>query len=202
MLGEEEMAILRAKDWAGFQAIVHDHPHIVQSKDENGRNPLHFVSRTGDAETVKVLLQHGADPNAQDDNGWTALHSASRRGHSGVAELLLASGALCNLTDESGWTALMVAVNNNATEVVKVLLNAGADVTILNEKERTARDIGVICEHHQAVEMIDQEVRRRKAERLRAFLMGTLRRNTRTNHTMVLMLPVDVLGVIASLVCE
>eukprot|EP00300_Choanocystis_sp_HF-7_P007891 c15566_g1_i4.p1 GENE.c15566_g1_i4~~c15566_g1_i4.p1 ORF type:complete len:210 (+),score=41.23 c15566_g1_i4:35-631(+) len=197
MLTRKDIAVLRANDWPELQAMVHERPAIVHSTDEDGWTFLHFLAGSGDTHTVMFLLLHGADPNAQDESGWTTLHSAARRGHGEIVSLLLRSGALCNIINESGWTALMVAVNNNAIQVVKVLLEAGADLTTPNEQGRTARDVGVICEHEEAVAMIDQEVRRRKSERLRTFLIGTLRRR----NSLVRMLPVDVLGVIASLVC-
>jgi ankyrin repeat protein len=34
---------------------------------------LHYAAKAGFVKTIKVLLDHGADPAAQDDNGFTAL---------------------------------------------------------------------------------------------------------------------------------
>jgi ankyrin repeat protein len=38
----------------------------VNRSDSDGRTPLHIVSSEGNYETVKLLLQHGANLNAKD----------------------------------------------------------------------------------------------------------------------------------------
>ena len=39
----------------------------------NGATPLHYVVRAGFVETIQILLEHGADPDALDDSGRTPL---------------------------------------------------------------------------------------------------------------------------------
>jgi len=53
----------------------------------------HYPSGANDPQTVKLLLQKGADVNAQDKYGETALKRAQRRGHKEIVELLKAHGA-------------------------------------------------------------------------------------------------------------
>ena len=45
------------------------------------------------AETVRLLLDHGADVNARTDDGWTALIAAATRGNAETVRLLLDRGA-------------------------------------------------------------------------------------------------------------
>ena len=50
-----------------------------------GTRPLlHVLAAQGDPDAVKVLLEHGADPDSVSDNGWTALDWATGRGRGGL----------------------------------------------------------------------------------------------------------------------
>ena len=64
----------------------------------------------GGLETVKSLIEQGADVHAVDDFlGWTALMWASFYRRTETAELLLAKGADIHATDNDGETVLMMA---------------------------------------------------------------------------------------------
>jgi ankyrin repeat protein len=39
----------------------------------NGATPLHYVVKAGFVQTIRILLEHGADPDALDDRGRTPL---------------------------------------------------------------------------------------------------------------------------------
>jgi uncharacterized protein len=63
-------------------------------------------------ETVKMLLDDGADVNAVDDNGETAMHGAAYQSRSQLVQLLAERGAdinIWNRKNTSGWTPLMIA---------------------------------------------------------------------------------------------
>ncbi len=54
----------------------------IDAVDHNGVTPLHLAAIMGDeyVEAVRMLLEHGANPNTKDAiNGQTPLHSATRR---------------------------------------------------------------------------------------------------------------------------
>lgn len=65
-------ALLRAHAFIEtcFQNIGADGVNIA---DEQGMSPLHYACLFGDEKTIKILMQHGADPTLQDNNGKTAL---------------------------------------------------------------------------------------------------------------------------------
>ena len=42
----------------------------------------------GHTDTIRALLDAGADVNAKDNEGWTALHEAEIGGHTEVVEIL------------------------------------------------------------------------------------------------------------------
>ena len=47
-----------------------------------GETPLAYVVRGGTVETVRFLLDHGADPNQPGEHGCTVLHVAAGAGSS------------------------------------------------------------------------------------------------------------------------
>lgn len=91
-----------------------------------GSTPLLFAARSGDAESAKLLLEHGANPNDALPDGTSALVLAAHSGHRQVALVLLDKGA--NPNDLGiGYTALHAAVLRSDPELVKALLAKGAD---------------------------------------------------------------------------
>ena len=63
------------------------------SKDKNKLQAILFASSIGNAKIVKVLLAHGANPNATDGRGDTPLVKASHKNHASVVTLLCENGA-------------------------------------------------------------------------------------------------------------
>ena len=62
-------------------------------------------------ETVKFLVEHGADVNAAGQYGWTALHAAAYQGMNDVIEYLVSKGANIDQKDEFGQTALSISLS-------------------------------------------------------------------------------------------
>ena len=89
---------------------------------------IHFASRQGRADVIRLLLQHNADLNATDKDNCTPLHWASE-GHADVAQILLENGADINVVSDHG-TPLCVASDYGHLKVVQLLLERGADVNI------------------------------------------------------------------------
>ena len=70
---------------------------LANWKDSSGWTALHeacsTAGNTRTVETVRVLLDHGADPSAKDENGTTCLHTACDNGDVATAKLLMEVGA-------------------------------------------------------------------------------------------------------------
>jgi hypothetical protein len=97
----------------------------------DGCAPLYIAVRQGDVETVRVLLQHGADANVSTGGGSTPLCRAAQNGAFGVLELLLEDPNIrVDQPRHGGRTPLFVAAQHGHGQCVEALLEAGADATI------------------------------------------------------------------------
>jgi ankyrin repeat protein len=76
-----------------------------------GLTPLIFASREGDVESVKALLDAGADVNQTSEYGWTPLLTAVNNRHWKLGQLLIERGADTNIANKGGWTPLYLATD-------------------------------------------------------------------------------------------
>lgn len=86
--------------------------------------------RTGDLETVRMLVAGAVDVNVPQDDGATALHWAAHRNDLEVATLLVEAGANVNVANELGATPLWLAAVNGSTQMIERLLEAGGDPNV------------------------------------------------------------------------
>ena len=104
-----------------------------------GEQPMHLVD--GDAETVGVLIKHGADIDARNaDNGETPLHTTLRGSKEGGVETLLSFGADCDAADNDGNTPLHVAAQGSYLSVderVELFLKHEANPNARNKMRET-----------------------------------------------------------------
>src|SRR5438067_12949476 len=82
----------------------------AQSRDRDGRIPLHQAAVYGNLDDVKQMIATGEDVNATDKQGYTPLHMASQMGYADVAKVLLDAGAIVDAKDAWGNTPLWRAV--------------------------------------------------------------------------------------------
>ncbi len=100
-----------------------------------------YSSTSSDNQTVKLLLDKGADPNYLEKNKYLPIILASSysRTTSNIEtiKLLVERGANINACDIEGNTALLMAIKNSDTssnfKTIKYLLDNDADVNITNK---------------------------------------------------------------------
>ena len=86
--------------------------------------PLHSATAGSHTELVKLLLEHGADPNALQEGGFTPLHAAAQNGDVETIRTLLFYGADADAKSDEGRTPLDYAMKNKRTNAIS-LLKAG-----------------------------------------------------------------------------
>lgn len=105
--------------------------------------PLVYAVRANSLESVKALLEAGADINQVTGYGWSPLLVATQNRYYKLGAFLLDHGADVNLPNKGGWTPLYLATDNrniengdypvrrpdmDHLEYIKILLDHGADV--------------------------------------------------------------------------
>ena len=104
----------------------------VDIVDMHDQTPLDVAATFGESASMKVLLEHGADPMRQDDAGSVPLLLSAAYGHLEATRLLIEHGADVNYRDERGWTPLLLSLQYNHNSTAELLLEHGADATAVN----------------------------------------------------------------------
>ena len=101
----------------------------VNRFNPDGFTPLHLAAMFGRDDTVRALLERGADLHALSRNPQAAspLHSALCGRQWDTARRLLDAGADPNAAQPGGWTPLLLAVREGDAATVADLLRRGAD---------------------------------------------------------------------------
>jgi ankyrin repeat protein len=86
-----------------------------------GDTALLRAARTGKPESLKILLDAGADLKATNKTGQTALHLAAASGNVEKVKFLLAAKADPAAVDAKGWAPIDHAMNRTAGDKTKLL---------------------------------------------------------------------------------
>ena len=118
------------RDAEQVRELLRDDP-TAANPVEDGPVPLIWAGRYGDRETIRMLLEAGAEPNVWrdvDHFGKTALDMVISYQEDDVVRLMLDYGADPEFKgNENRSTAIRVALRNGTASALKMLLEAGAD---------------------------------------------------------------------------
>jgi ankyrin repeat protein len=93
----------------------------VNSRGLEEETPLHMAVTRGEIDSVKLLIEGGANVNAKTDIGSTPLHRAIG-GSLEIIQILLAAGAMVSPANLFGDTAESIAAKlGNGPEIIKLL---------------------------------------------------------------------------------
>jgi len=120
----------------------------VNAKNKDGHTALIVsVESSGfgiNENSVKLLLDAGADANVKDKNGVPVIIKVTSKNDFGgkklveIAKLLVGKGGNIHTKDTNGNTALITAVKEGRINLVEYFLNMGADPNVKNNKGETA----------------------------------------------------------------
>ncbi|XP_054916349.1 cyclin-dependent kinase 4 inhibitor C [Poeciliopsis prolifica] len=100
---------------------------LAAGADPNARDQVlnltvtHDAARAGFVETVRALVNHGADVNLADEIGNLPLHLAAREGHLEVVRILLDLTEDPRRTNHEGHSALWLARDFNRVETANFI---------------------------------------------------------------------------------
>ncbi len=119
-----DSSILNHQVWQDLQKVP-----VADGETRYGM-ALHFAALWGRLELARLLLEHGADPNAvayeNNHEQTTPVILAAWEGGIEVLELLLKSGADPNVQSSNGVTPLSTALRHKNTDRVELLKEHGA----------------------------------------------------------------------------
>jgi ankyrin repeat protein len=140
-------------------------PRVVE---HSGFTALIGAAESRNAQAVKLLLEHGANPKAKIGPGFTALTIAAPACAPDVLQLLVDKGADVNAREYRGATPLIfVAASDctNAAQSAKLLLKAGADWRIKTQEGETALDWALKRGETDVVALLKQAGAKQEGER-------------------------------------
>ena len=94
----------------------------------------------GNTKVARLLLEHGADPNAQDAHGVGPAHDAAQTGFLETLQALVEHGASVNAPDRHGALPLHMAIREGHRRVVEFLAPR-SDLKHANTSGLTAVDV-------------------------------------------------------------
>jgi serine/threonine-protein phosphatase 6 regulatory ankyrin repeat subunit A len=143
------------------------HGADISAKDNEGKSPLHYAASspyntffdikkemsrgetndwTTSEETIRLLLDAGADVNARDNKGQTPLHYASDNTNVNVVKYLLKRGSSVKIRDNKGDTPFLTMfttlrdahAEKEVLTIENLLLAKGTDINEQNNNGDTA----------------------------------------------------------------
>jgi ankyrin repeat protein len=116
----------------------------------DGQTPFIRAALSGDIEVMRLLLQHGADPNIATAQGSTALmaaaginwipaqtHTRAEADYVEAVKLCLERGAPVNAVNSLGLAAIHGAANRGWVPVIQILADHGARLDVKDNAGRT-----------------------------------------------------------------
>jgi ankyrin repeat protein len=119
----------------GLDVNAKDHPHgrsplalaITRARSVSKADPPDLISDIKNV--VRLLLEHGADPNSRDTSGLTPLHEAVLSQQQTIVRILIEAGADITAGDKDGATPLEHARHYGYRSIVKILRAAESGPT-------------------------------------------------------------------------
>ncbi|KAH9237221.1 hypothetical protein K456DRAFT_1789691, partial [Colletotrichum gloeosporioides 23] len=102
----------------------------TQSKGDSGNTPLHRAAIKKNVVAAKLLIAHGADPDATNSSGMAPLHMAADHDDAAMVKYLLDQGASIDIRDYRGRTALQTAILKDNIQAIEALLDRGTRINV------------------------------------------------------------------------
>jgi hypothetical protein len=128
LLLENGVEVNRVRDWSCSFAGVNSNKRKPRIEKVTALH-LELLLAYESIDMTKLLLSHGADPNAKTSlSRWTPLHIAAWHDHIPQAKLLLDAGAALEAVTADGLTPLHYAVCYDNDEMIRLLIERGAKI--------------------------------------------------------------------------
>jgi ankyrin repeat protein len=124
-----------------------------KTRDGRGNSPLMYAAAVGSLESMRLLLDQGADPNSPNDFAATPLMWCA--GDAAKVRLLLSRGAKVDARSKLGRTPLLIAAAyDGTTEAARLLIEKGADVNARDSGGMTVLEQAAGSNHIELVRLL------------------------------------------------
>jgi uncharacterized protein len=140
-----------------LRALLEADPDGAAAFSADGFTPLHLACFGGSADTVRLLVESGADVEALARNPVARVRPLGTAAFSRQLECtraLLAAGADPNAAGGSGFRALHTAAQNGDVELAELLLEHGADPQLAADDGRTPAACARAAGHDEFAELL------------------------------------------------
>ena len=124
--GEDETPLFKAASFGLIRIVEYllsrSENNVIDKSSLSGYTPIYIASCYGYTDTVKLLLEHGADMSIYSSDGKTALERAIQYGHTGVVQQLLNHQAKTGISKHKSKELLTFANEiNDATVKAEII---------------------------------------------------------------------------------
>ncbi|KAJ6216580.1 hypothetical protein RDWZM_007737 [Blomia tropicalis] len=124
-------------------------------KSSEKKSPLLEAAAGGFVDTIRTLIQNGADVNEKNQQNSTPLMLACAGGHLAAVQELFNHGAYMEDQNENGHTPLMEAASGGHVEVARFLVSRGCNINVhSNEYKETALTLAAYKGHFEMVRFL------------------------------------------------
>jgi uncharacterized protein len=146
---------------ARVRELLEQTPELIAAYNTDGFTPLGLASHFGNEETVRQLLDQGADVNMRSKDGNLnnmALHAAIAGNYEHVVATLIKHGADVNARCEGKWrkgfTPLHVAGYFGRESIIRLLLQQPVDKAAVNDKGEAPYEVAIARGHQECAELL------------------------------------------------
>jgi len=149
---DELIAAASRGDVAAVRQLLEEGAEVEAGDNARWTSIIH-ATRSGQTEVVRVLLEHGADPNVVEygNGNMTPLHWAATSNNIEGVKMLLEHHADINAATDYGYTPLMLASDNGTPQLVQVLLRYRPNLALRNNTGQTALELVQTNRDHTAI---------------------------------------------------
>ncbi|HEU5348241.1 MAG TPA: ankyrin repeat domain-containing protein [Ktedonobacterales bacterium] len=144
-------------DETRLREMLEDDAELANVYSPDGWTPLHLAAHFGHTNTVRWLLEAGADVHARSRNDLAnqPLHAAAA-GQAPVEllTLLLDAGADINARQRGGFTPLQATAQNGNLAATELLLAHGADAWARTDDGQTALSLALEGNHETTASLL------------------------------------------------
>ncbi|MEE9303826.1 MAG: ankyrin repeat domain-containing protein [Thiotrichaceae bacterium] len=116
---------------------------------------LFYASKGGYLQTVKQLIEMGADVDSTQSSKETSLHAAASTGKLDVVKYLRQKGAKQNPRTRTGWIPLHHAVRFGHVQIVNYLLSTGTPLYLRTNMGQNVFDLAKATKNQRMLNVLE-----------------------------------------------